>query len=62
MEYTRRCLECKGKFTTDNKQKFYCTEKCRMDNGNRQAKKRKEQAKKRDKQFFSFDDYKDGII
>lgn len=58
----RVCPHCNKEFTTDNKQKFYCTQKCSMAKGYIAHKQRKQKEKEQSKKFFSFDDYKDGLI
>jgi len=57
---TKKCLNCKKSFTTDNKQKIYCSQKCR-NAYNWPIFSDKQKIKENDK-FFDWRDYKNGLI
>ena len=62
MIFKRECPECKTKFTTDNKQKFYCSNKCTASRGWKKRKEKIAEEKKDKDQFFSHDDYKNSLF
>lgn len=56
----RICRGCKKEFSTDNKQRMYCNEKCKNFYNNALfGAKRKA---KPSKEFFDWNDYRNGLI